>query len=155
MSGHGPSRLSSFSYRGKYQYFVTFCTNERQRLFTSSERIDCVRSQMLRTCAETDFAIPAGVFMPDHVHLIVQGLSEAANFIRCMTRMRQLTASSFRRQFHERLWQRGYHDRVLRNTDEAPLKIAYMADNPVRAGLALTSGEYPHLWTPDKPFGVS
>ena len=149
-----PSRLSSFTYRGKYHYFVTFCTNERQRLFTSSERIECVRSQMLRTCTEKDFAIPAGVFMPDHVHFIVQGLSDAANFTRCMTRMRQMTACSFRQEFHERLWQRGYYDRILRNADEAPLKIAYMSANPVRAGLVSIPADYPYLWTPHKTFGL-
>jgi putative transposase len=145
-------RLSSFSYVGTYQYFVTFCTHLRQSRFTTAERIDCVRSQILHTCAEKDFEIPAGVFMRDHVHLLVRGLSDRSDFKRCMTRLRQMSASEFKRRFQEILWQRGYHERVLRNVDEAPAIIAYIAANPVREGLAPESDEYPYLWTPDKKY---
>jgi putative transposase len=148
-------RLQSFSYVGKYLYFVTLCTYERQPLFATKKRIDAVRSQMLHTCQEKGFAIPAGVFMRDHVHLILEGLEKTSDFKRYMKRMRQMTARDFRRDFNERLWQRGYHDRVLRNRDEMPAVIAYLCANPVKEGLASCAEDYPYLWTPTKSYGAT
>jgi REP element-mobilizing transposase RayT len=93
------------------------------------------------------FAIPAGVFMSDHVHLLVEGLADTSDFKRFMTLMRQRSAVAFSRRFRERLWQKGYHERVLRNVDEIPSVVKYIADNARHAGIE-SADSYPYLWTP-------
>jgi REP element-mobilizing transposase RayT len=105
-----------------------------------------MRSQILRTCSERGFDVLANVVMPDHVHLLLQGLHDSANFKTCMTVARQRSAHAFRQGFHERLWQEGYHDRVLRNPDEAGGVVRYIVENPVRAGLCTYPEDYPYTY---------
>ena len=143
-----PGRLSSFDYIGKYSYFVTFCTEERHTAFDSDERVECVRTQILRTCTERRFAIPAAVFMPDHVHLLVRGLDDESHFTSCMTLARRRSALSYRRTFKRRLWQDGYFERVVRDADDERGVICYIAENPVRDGLCSAPEEYAYSWSP-------
>ena len=50
-----------------------------------------------------------------------------------------------------RLWQEGYHDRVLRPEDDVRLYARYVLQNPVRAGLVEDVSTYKHagsdLWS--------
>src|SRR3954465_6960318 len=110
-----PRRLASFAYRGRYAYFLTFCSYDRRDVFTSDARVECARSEILRTCTERGFAVPAGVFMPDHLHLLVRGLEEASEFRPCMKVARQRSARAFQCAFEMRLWQEGYFDHVVRD----------------------------------------
>jgi REP element-mobilizing transposase RayT len=115
---------------------------------TTAERVECVRTQLLRTATEKAFAVPAGVIMPDHLHLLLEGLAATSEFKRFMTVMRQRAAVAFKQDFGDRLWQNGYHDRVMRNVDEVPGVIRYIERNPVEAGLVEKPEGYPYLWTP-------
>jgi putative transposase len=90
--------------------------------------------------------------MRDHVHLLLEGRSDACEFVRLMTLMRQRTAAAFHQTFGERLWQRGYYERILRNPDEGPQVIAYIAANPVTKGLVSKPEAYPYLWTPTQTY---
>jgi hypothetical protein len=49
------------------------------------------------------------------------------------------------------LWQEGYYDRVLRESDDSKTVARYLLNNPVRAGLAATPLDFPYLgsdrWT--------
>ena len=141
-----PPRLKSFSYRGKYRYFVTFCAFERRQAFTSPDRVGCVRSEILRTCIERGFAVIAQVFMPDHLHMLLEGRTDESHFPSCMTLARQRSAHAFRAAFHERLWQEGYFDVVIRDADHARLVITYIVNNPVRDGLCTSPNEFPYLY---------
>ena len=131
-----PRRLRSFSYTGKYSYFVTFCTRDRKEIFDSDEHVGCVREQILRTCGERRFAIPAAVFMPDHVHLLVRGLDKDSRFMSCMTLARRRSALTYRRTFEADLWQDGYFERVVRDADDERGAIRYIVNNAVRRGFA-------------------
>src|SRR5207244_159019 len=73
-----PEHLRSFDYVGFHRYFLTFCTFHRRKLFLQEPAVSLVRSQILRSATEESFAIVAYRFMPDHLHLLVQGQSEAA-----------------------------------------------------------------------------
>ena len=86
--------------------------------------------------------------MVDHLHLLVEGLTDDSDFSRFMSLMRQRSGFAFKQQFGERLWQKGYYDRVLRNEEDATDVIDYIAANPVAAGLVSTPDEYPYLWRP-------
>ena len=58
-------------------------------------------------------------------------------------RWKQLTGFAWKQRTGNTLWQKGYFDRVLRS-DESDLEvIAYIIDNPVRAGLVRSPEEYP------------
>ncbi len=103
--------------------------------------------QILRTCEERQFALFAYVFMPDHLHMLLEGSSDTAAFRSTMTLLRQRTAIVFKRETGKRLWQDGYYERVLRRDDALLSVAAYIVQNPVRAGLVNDGSDYPYSWT--------
>ena len=67
-----PTRLKTFSYKGKHCYFITCSTAERRKRFEEPEIVNLVAQQILRTCREREFEILAYAFMDDHVHLLIR-----------------------------------------------------------------------------------
>ena len=53
------------------------------------------------------------------------------------------TGFANRQKTKERLWQAGYHERILRNDEASPSVARYILENPVRAGLTKAIDEYP------------
>ena len=54
-----PPHMDKFSYVGKYRYFVTFCTYERQVHFTEAEPVNLVQRQILRATQQQQFLCTA------------------------------------------------------------------------------------------------
>lgn len=82
--------------------------------------------------------------MPDHVHLLVYGTSSQADLRGFMTHFKKLTGYEYSQTFQRRLWQSGYHDRILRDDESTETVARYILENPVRAGLARQLSEYPY-----------
>jgi len=140
-----PEHLKTFDYVGLHRYFLTFCTLNRRPLFLTSDSVDEVRRQFLRAEHDERFAVLAYCFMPDHVHLLVEGKSDDSDCRRFISRAKQLSGFRYKRQFGEPLWQRYGYERTLRS-EEATLSVArYILENPVRAGLVRSAAEYPFL----------
>ena len=138
-----PGHLKAFSYVGPHRYFLTFCTYSRQRLFQTPERVDFVLVQIERSAAEEQFAVLAYCFMPDHLHLLVEGCSESSDCLRFIKRAKQFSAFHYAKAFGNKLWQRYGFERVLRD-DEVTLAVArYILENPLRAGLVTRVEDYP------------
>ena len=151
MTNRRPRRLPDFDYRGKHRYFVTCCVSERRTVFTTADRVDCVRQQILRTCLERGFEEIASVYMPDHVHGLFRGMRDDAAFVPFMTVLRQRTAISYKKLAGELLWQEGYFDRILRLNDDTCVWVAYILQNPVRAQLVERPEDYPFSFRGDDP----
>jgi putative transposase len=133
------------SYVGHQRYFLTLCTFERRRHFTSHDVVLAVRSQFVRPDAERAFAVLAYCFMPDHLHLLVEGASPTADLVVFVSTFKQCAAYAVRDWIRGRLWQRGYFDRILRAGDDAVDVARYIVANPVRAGLVQSPADYPFL----------
>ena len=138
-----PRRLTHYSYTGPQQYFLTICTFERRRHFVSRATVSIVNEQFLRTATDFEFAILAYCFMPDHLHLLVEGVSERSNLPQFVSLGKQRAAFATRELLRPRLWQTGYFERVLRSNDETFNVARYVVQNPVRAGLVRSPDEYP------------
>jgi putative transposase len=102
---HYPQHLASFDYKGFHRYFLTFCTHERAPLFTNADAVETVLSQVLRTAAAEGMAVTAYCFMPDHLHLLAEGIGPDANLKSFVTRSKQLSGYHFARRTRARLWQ--------------------------------------------------
>ena len=89
--------------------------------------------------------------MPDHVHLLVEGLQASSDLRRLMARWTQRTGYNHSRATGERLWQGGFFDHVLREEEDRLSVVAYILANPVRAGLVTHPSDYPSwgssVWT--------
>jgi putative transposase len=138
-----PGHLKAFDYTGPYRYFLTFCTHSRQRLLVTKERIDLVLLQIERSADEEQFAIIAYAFMPDHVHLLIEGLSESSDCRRFIQRAKQFSGYHYAKQFSHGLWQRHGFERTLRDEEATLVAAKYILENPVRAGLVSRGEDYP------------
>jgi putative transposase len=119
------------------------CAADRACLFIDGAVIGVLAREILRTCAERRFAVLAYVFMPDHAHLLIQGQDEESAFRPLMKLIRQRTGIAYRRLQKRALWQEGYFERVIRRNEQLADVCAYIAANPVRAGLAGQVEDYP------------
>ena len=146
-----PRRLEGFDYVGRYRYFLTFCCRERLPVFRDPPIAERTLTQFRRTSTLDEFAILAYCLMPDHAHLLVEGLGQGSDFRRFAKMAKQRSGALYARSRHARLWQEGYYERVLREEDDARALARYIVNNPVRAGLVKAPEEYPFVgsdtWT--------
>jgi len=83
--------------------------------------------------------------MPDHLHLLLEGLAEDADLRQMMMRFKQASAYRFRQATGEQLWASGYYEHVLRDDEDTIAIARYIFENPVRGGLAGRIEDYPYL----------
>ena len=146
-----PKRLAGFEYLGRYRYFLTFCCRDRLPLFNDRQIAEQTLAQFRRTSSLDAFAIRAYCLMPDHAHLLAEGLSQDSDFNHFAKMAKQRSGGLYARTHHTRLWQEGYYERVLRDEEDARALARYIVNNPVRAGLVETPEAYPFVgsdtWT--------
>jgi putative transposase len=80
--------------------------------------VTLVHDQFLRTAMEFEFAILAYCYMPDHLHLLAEGVGEASSLPASAALAKQRAAFVTRTMLPARLWQKGYFERVLRDEDD-------------------------------------
>ena len=79
-------------------------------------------------------AILAYCFMPDHLHLLAAGTTDASDARRFTDFGKQLSGYEYQQATGARLWQKLSWDRVLRADDDTAAVMRYLLLNPVRAG---------------------
>jgi putative transposase len=135
MPTHGPGHLRAFDYVGLYRYSLTFCCHSKQRLFTDPAAVELALSQIQRAAVEEQIAVLAYCFMPDHLHLLVEGLADSSDALRFIARAKQLSGFHYKQTFGEALWQRYGFEHVLRDDEDTRRVARYLLENPVRGGL--------------------
>ncbi len=137
------NRLSLETYSGARAYFLTLTCAQRRTVFTERRVVrNC--SETLRSCSEKHgFAVLAYCFMPDHLHLLVEGGSQS-DLPQFIKDFKQQTGYTYRRSNSEILWQKSYYDHILRAEEDVPQVARYIVANPVRAALATVASDYPY-----------
>jgi putative transposase len=145
MSPRRPARIPGFSYVGFYRYSLRFCTNGRSRIFESSATVTAALAQIRRAAHEERFGLLAYCFMPDHVHLIVEGIEDSSDLRRFVKIAKQRFVRRLRTEAGiAAVWQEGYYERVLRSDETTDTVVRYVLDNPVRAGIVTKAEHYQH-----------
>ena len=140
-----PRRLAGVSYRGYRRYFLTICTFSRRSCFTHADIVRDVWLQFVETANANDFDVIAYCFMPDHLHVLVEGTNDATDLRIFVSTAKQRAAYAARSWIRGRLWQPGCYERILREDEDVFDVVRYILQNPVRAGLVRSPGEYPFL----------
>jgi len=140
-----PPRLRDFDYIGRYSYHLEFTTFDRRPLFEATENVELVRTQLSRACTEKAFAVAAWCFMPDHLHIVIDGLRDDSDAKRFVSVFKQYSGFYFKQARRETLWQRYGFDRALRDETERMFAILYVIANPVTAGLVSDPANYPFV----------
>jgi REP element-mobilizing transposase RayT len=126
-------------------WLVTIGVLDRSRQPFRDERL----SQSILTCISEDIPKRGGILhlavtMPDHAHLIVEIAD--GDLIAIMRDVKTHTTRLWWQHGGQgALWQKSFHDRGLRGPKAFDEAVAYVLENPVRAGLAQTWEEYPHI----------
>src|SRR6185369_13231754 len=72
-----PPRLLDECYAGAHRVFFTMCAFKRKRHFADLATGERSCTQLLETAAAWEVALIAYCFMPDHLHVLVEGSPSA------------------------------------------------------------------------------
>jgi putative transposase len=129
-------------------FFATTKTSMGQHLL-QSERNAMLLVDVLRSCvAEHKFLLHDFVIMPDHVHLLLT-VHEDISIEKAMQFIKGRFSFRLKREYQYlgEVWQMGFSE--MRADDEQSFLQyrEYIAQNPVKAGLADSPEQYPYCYT--------
>lgn len=86
--------------------------------------------------------------MPNHLHLVVRLLENGKGLMRTLQRFKSYTALHANRHLGRtgQFWQRESYDHIIRDAPELDRVIAYVLNNPVKAGLIRDWTLWPHTY---------
>ena len=148
-----PGHLKTFSYIGLHRYSLTFCTDHRRHLFTRPPVVELVLARISRVAKEHEFDVIAYCFMPDHLHLLIEGKSDQSDCKKFIARAKQYSAFFYSRTYHSVLWQRYGFEHVLRSEEVSWVVARYILENPIRAGMVRRVEDYPFAGSLSYPLG--
>ena len=150
-------RWEGFDYSTPGGYFITICTKDRKPIFGPVGADSISASLVERTFLETinqypNVECPIYVVMPNHFHAIIVILDQDAISRADMESAHATTVSgivqAFKRYstieyiklvkkgilppFDKQIWQRSFHDHVIRNRQDYEEHVKYIYENPIR-----------------------
>ena len=142
-------RLKDYDYSQNGAYFITICTKDRKPLF-GAVGADSISAQIISNAFEQIIAqypcvsCPIYVVMPNHFHAILtidRADMESAPTISIVVQgFKRLSTIEYIKAvkdgllppFDKQIWQRTFHDHIIRNENDY-LEIAeYIQNNPLR-----------------------
>lgn len=138
-----PTRLRGFDYSQKRAYFVTVCTQERCEILAEICRggalllpIGEIVDREIRQLPQIyDVSVEKYVIMPNHIHMIIflQGKEHDDTLCAVLCALKSITtkkANQIDNCIGRRIWQRSFHDHIIRDEKDY-LKIwQYIDENP-------------------------
>ncbi|MFP4698379.1 MAG: transposase [Eubacteriales bacterium] len=149
-------RLKSFNYSQTGSYFITICTYNKFQLFgeiidtQSNTKMEMNNNgEIVKQAMEqlpnrfTNTKIDKYVIMPNHIHVIItlkrehqdtplqqkrSEISKIVGYLK-MNITKRIKETS---KMIEKVWQRGYHDRIIRNELEYKKIWEYVDTNPLK-----------------------
>jgi len=140
-------RLEGYDYSSCGAYFVTICAHNRECLFVGD---DSISSRLINeTFVNTIKRYPhidctKFVLMPNHFHAIIiinradmesaPTLSEIIQSFKRHSTIEyiKLVEQGFLPSFNKQIWQRSFHDHIIRNEEEYNVISQYIDENPLK-----------------------
>ena len=150
-----PTRLRSFDYNNIGAYFITICTQNKQQILSrivGGDVLDAPQNVKLLPYGKiaekylnqlndfySNIEVDQYVIMPNHIHIMLFVLDDGASRTSPPTRQHSLVpqfVSTFKRfcnkEYGKNIWQRQFHDHIIRNRKDYEEHIKYIYDNPFR-----------------------
>ncbi len=153
MQSRKSTRLEGYDYSARGAYFVTLCVKDHQCIFSQIVGVGVLDAPEVRLTqagkiVEKQIAEMNHVYrnvqaekyviMPNHVHILLtfsgeEGSSRTptptnsllARYVSTLKRMTNKAAGKL-------LWQRGYHDHIIRDEDDYRVRWKYIDENPAK-----------------------
>ncbi len=144
-----PTRIKEYDYSTAGAYFVTVCTKDRKQILSSIvgeglRALPCVqlspigcevaRSIEFLEKKYKNITISKSVIMPNHIHLIVEILPVSSGgrgdppLQKIIAELKSFTTHKYGGD----LWQRSFHDHIIRNEKDYKEIAEYIENNPAR-----------------------
>lgn len=150
-------RLPEYDYSQNGAYFITICTQNRETLF-GDVGADSISARMISDIFEKtisdyeDINCPIFVVMPNHFHAIItiekdycqNGFERAdiesaptiSEIVQTFKRRStieyiKLVKQGLAQPFDKKVWQRSYHDHIIRNERDFRMIWKYIDENPL------------------------
>ena len=143
-----PTRLKDFDYRANGVYFITICTKDKEKLLGNvvvgeglcalpQVELSIIGREVEKSIAHIgddspEISVDHYVVMPNHIHMLLRITSEG-NFghdsiSEIVGRMKSYTTH----QYGKPLWQRSFHDHIVRNERSYRALWNYIDGNPAK-----------------------
>jgi putative transposase len=138
-----PARLSREQYLAPQFCFVTVCTKDRRPTLVHPKVADFVVGEMSELLDAIEVDLTAYCVMPDHIHLLLEAETTSVDMRVVIERAKQRVGFRYAQLFGVPLWQRSYFDHTLRSDEAVESVIAYIVNNPIRAGFVTRPEDWP------------
>ena len=135
-------RLKNFSYKGYYRYFITICTAGNKNVFNGIESIKWILEILKEKSVSFKFKILAYCFMPDHLHILIEGIHENSDMTGFIKSFKQNTSFHYKKKFNDYLWQPSFYEHILRTEEDTVKVVEYIFENPVRKNIVDNYKDY-------------
>ena len=150
-----PVRLKEYDYNGVGLYFITICTDKRRKILSQivgGDVLDapCVELSMYGKIVDKyinqlnafyeNISVEQYVVMPNHIHLILFVRQNGSSRTSTPTVKQHSAVPAFvltlkrfcNKEIGENIWQRYYHDHIIRNKCDYEEISKYICENPLK-----------------------
>ena len=131
------TRMKNFDYTSPNYYFITVCTWEKKCIFgkPGEENIfgKIAETGIIRISQHyPDVSVEKYVVMPNHIHMILYLKEGKTRLDRIVGSFKSYVSKEIHKQQPEMtVWQRSFHDHVIRNEQVYQKIWLYIESNPV------------------------
>ena len=140
-----PNRIENYDYSQPNVYLITICTRNRERLFGTVDARGDTPVTILSQYGETvvrgvegiselygNVSVDAYSVLPNHVHLLLRLDPTDADRPPSVSRIIKQFKEYVTKTCGENLWQKGFHDRVVRSERDYQDAWNYVTNNPAK-----------------------
>jgi len=138
-----PHRLNLNLYKGLVRATFTLCLEGRKSYFVEQYVVNNFLEILKESKDKYDCKNWVYIFMPDHLHLIMEGNSEKSNLWKMIVLFKQKTGFWLSQNSNKIKWQKDFYDHIHRKNEDLMKHIIYLLENPVRKMLVLNWKDYP------------
>ncbi|MCC7433184.1 MAG: transposase [Methanoregulaceae archaeon] len=138
-----PRRLARERYVGEWSIAFTVNVFDRQKIFVDDQIVAAHVEMLGKATREFGCVAPIYCFLPDHAHILLMGVSENSDLLAAIVKYKSVSGYWMHQRKLPR-WQPSFYDHVLRVEEDWRNQVWYIAQNPIRAGLAQNWSEYPY-----------
>lgn len=126
-------------------YFVTTKCWQGRHIFLVAENAEILVQTMMDYREQNAYLLHEFVVMPNHIHLLLtpSGTTSLEKAVQLLKGGSSHRIHKFRNQKME-IWQAGFYDWTIRDSNDWQLKAAYIRKNPVRAKLVTKPEDWPY-----------
>ena len=138
-----PNRLNGYDYSSQGAYFITICTLDRKCILSRIVGGDALIApqtnltycgEIVRKYIESMPGIDKYVIMPNHIHLLIaiDGPMKASAPTISVPNLIRSFKVLVSKEIGQSIWQRSYHDHIIRDEEDYINHLRYIEDNPVK-----------------------